>query len=136
MNANATESPRTVPTPAWLQRRMMQNLRLAARSRINRKRADKALEILAAVKRHGATPAAKPPERLPASRDEAVTGSVGTQSTRSTPSSESKRPSSKRKTWTASLGRTAKTLVRRVAQWRTGRRATPAGRGRKLWDNK
>lgn len=124
-----------VATPAWLQPRMMRNLRLAAHSRLQ-KRAAKAREILAAIERNGTTPTAKPAERLVALRDGGTSTKAGEQSTTSEVTGNNQRRSSKRKAWVAGLGHTAKTLVRRVSQWWPGRRATPLGQGRELWDSK
>jgi len=61
-NVNDRQNPgqRTVRCPAWLQRRMMRNLRLAARSRINPKRAAKAREILVTAYTSGSTTASRP----------------------------------------------------------------------------
>jgi len=55
MTANMATSLVTIPTPAWLKRRMTRNLRLAARSRINRTGAAKAREIFVAAHVRGST---------------------------------------------------------------------------------
>jgi hypothetical protein len=47
----ANESQLTVPTPPWLQRQMLKNLQLAAKSKITTKRTEHAQEILKTIQK-------------------------------------------------------------------------------------
>ncbi len=118
-----TEDTSTPPTtvPAWLQRRMLRNLRSAARNRIFPGRAAKAREILAAIERDGEPQSAKPTE--------GTSLGVGTTIARASRQFAANKPtggrphSLMRGTWAARLGDAAKALANRVSRWRPARRA-------------
>ena len=48
--SKANESQLIVPTPLWLQRRMLKNLKLEVRNKVSPARAQRALEILGAIR--------------------------------------------------------------------------------------
>ena len=46
---NTSKTQLVVPSPCWLQKRMLKNLQAAARSKVKKGRAQKAAEILKAI---------------------------------------------------------------------------------------
>jgi len=127
MNANATQPRVAVPTPAWLQRRMMQNLILAAHSRVSRKRAAKARAILVAACVRGST--ATPQFALPDTTINARAAATSDPTTHESPRTASMRRSTfskyahKAKAATADLSHVAKMMARQVLCRKPGRRA-------------
>lgn len=121
MTANLTESPVVISTPAWLQRRMMRNLQAAARNRVNRKRAVKAREILAAIDRDTTPQMARHPDETVALTEVASTAKAIEQTTKREPAGGNTRRS--HKSWTARLGSAAQAILGRAYRWRCQARA-------------
>ena len=131
MNQNAPQPPLTVPTPAWLQRRMMRNLRLAARSRINRKRAAKACEILVAAYVSGSITTSRPapPDITANTKAAGAPDPAGHELPRTEPIRRStlSKYADKAKAATAGLSHVGKMMARQILCRKPGRRAELTG---------